>query len=114
MKKPEELLKLADQVERGEATEYDIWQALPCYEHDDLCNPVLESLDCAKKLHDAMLPEWWGKVEIGNCQLPFEVGIERWGGTIENSKDNKRIQGKAANPAAAWVAAILRAKAQES
>ena len=69
----------------------------------------LSSLDAAKALHDAALNtgDWWHwevKYVNGNCFAE----VARAGTDPQPS-----YQGEAPTPAAAWVSAILRAKAEE-
>ena len=63
--------------------------------------PYTTSLDCAKALHDAVLPEWDFKIEHSNGGLTIgvQVGPEIIGWTETSN-----------GIAAAWCAAILKAK----
>ena len=66
------------------------------------------SLDAAKALHDAVLPGWVGSVQTDGISLVKDPNANHLkGGRTLHRGDC------ASNPAAAWVAAILRAKASE-
>jgi hypothetical protein len=120
-----ELLELADRVEAGEccASIHNIPEkgSLP----GDIKNAtggqslivhhaLKGSLDAAKALHEAVLPGWeWF---ISTTIELTDAGGERWSEVFVRYFDgdpNEGYKGTANNPAAAWVAAILRAKAQE-
>lgn len=99
-----ELDKLIDAVERGVDTAHHHAAALPsesaygkCTWHDSH-KASSGSLDAAKALHDALLPEWdWGRTE-GNMYVkdPFAGSRSiKWGGP-------------SGNPARAWLIAILK------
>jgi hypothetical protein len=94
-----DLLKLVERVETGEIIGMSVVSALGLRDMVFPDNP-LTSLDAAKALHDAVLPDWdW---------------IASKGDALVISLDHQhRESGRADNPAAAWVAAILRAKASE-
>ena len=101
-----DLLKLAERVEADKWVEDDSWALYNILSKRQrnstqklMYQALKGSLDAAKALHDAVLPGWeW---EMGRLSTwVYEVG-------------NEPYIGKASNPAAAWVAAILRAKAQE-
>jgi len=101
----DELFKLADMVEDGETSyelEKAIGTALLCDDELDpgVVSALSGSLNAAKALHDAVLSGWEflihnNSVAVGN---PLEAAPE-WA--------------SASTTSAAWVAAILRAKAQE-
>ena len=117
----DELLKLYERVEVGDyATQHRgctfTWNIVKALGLDDggLAEPypvlvaraLNGSLDAAKALHDAVLPGWWFCFD-GNCKgergnNAIVAGHGLW----------KSCSGSASNPAAAWVAAILRAVAE--
>lgn len=104
-----DLLKLAERVEAGEDTTMEdlmlilnktfdaVWRWKQQYG-----NP-LTSQDAAQALHDAVLPGWGVNLEFEDNHANCEVYSIRGKG-----------RGNASAPTAAWVAAILRAKAQEN
>ena len=101
----DDLLRLADQVEAGEPCAGLVFDYLGGWENctlDGVRDALTGSLDAAKVLHNEVLPGWdWGFVNPQTCKLRgpdvFDV--------------NHHWKGQCDNPAAAWVAAILRAKA---
>ena len=74
------------------------------------------SLDAAKALHDALLPEWslerltmWPGSKCHACLWgTHEEGGERW-----HSFKDGRVDAEASTPARAWLLAILRAYAAQ-
>ena len=72
------------------------------------------SLDAAKALHEALLPEWslerltmWPGSKCHACLWgTHEEGGERW-----HSFEDGRVDAEAVTPARAWLLAILRAYA---
>lgn len=114
----QELLALAERAERGgdEGALWEIdeaireWQGfgpLPAA-RKGWAKRYTTSLDAAKALHDAVLP---GKdYRLGS----FGAGENHWA-VVFTGVDGEYVECRAApTPAAAWVAAILRAKAEES
>jgi len=115
------LLKLAERVEAGEATQVEVCGALGFdgetsnfnnpdhvrnFRHQRLVEVSLEgSLDAAKTLHDAVLPE---ELKPRICQTT--VG---WTVYMIVGHNGIVAAGKANHPAAAWIAATLRAKAND-
>ena len=109
-----DLLELAERIEAGEdgrLIHLHIWELLK--RPEAIPTPFLTSLDAAKALHDAVLPKGW-RIDIQFCAGRWFVitsndiylgPAKGWG--KQGSGEHKT------NPAAAWVAAILRAKAQE-
>lgn len=105
MSTKQDLLALAEGVEKGE---YDNGYSLGYdLDWDEALHPHLDKVlqeDCltsAKALHDAVLPGWG-------------VGyIKQRGDVWQVNLVQTNINGEASTPAAAWVAAILRAKAEE-
>ena len=71
---------------------------------DNTCEAFNGSLDAAKALHDAVLPGWGWYIDWDNNTT---VALNKLGKAVS-------YEGMASKPAAAWVAAILRAKAQEA
>jgi hypothetical protein len=118
-----ELLKLADRVEAGEADPFDVLDGLypsleakACPAYNDIrCGAIafLTHLDAAKSLHDAVCHTWWWEVTGG--QGDPDEGPQWYSASVSDAKpvDSTQTFGEASNPAAAWVAAILRAKAEE-
>lgn len=103
-----DLIKLAERVEAEDTLTYsDVltplgidWAAWA----ENKNSPVI-SLDAAKALHDAVLPGWlYGIVQKPNW---CEVGVYKDNGYTDIQR------GQSPTPAAAWVAAILRAKASQ-
>ena len=106
-----DLLKLAERVEAGETSvvlQYALTREFG-NESDLIESAINGSLDAAKTLHDAVLPGWiytinWYRPTM---KLSAEVYVAETGGT------EKDFRGASETPAAAWVAAILRAKHAE-
>jgi len=106
-----DLLKLAERVEAGELGSQLCWriaEALGTY--SDIGRERVEyaldgSLDAAKTLHDAVLPE---ELKPRICQTT--VG---WTVYMIVGHNGIVAAGKANHPAAAWIAATLRAKAND-
>lgn len=96
--------ELAERVEAGEAFSHNFRNIFDEQSSRNAHEALKGSLDAAKALHDAVLPGWgWHIREDGDgcyasCLYP---------------KHNLVTPGSATakTPAAAWVAAILRAKA---
>lgn len=102
----QELLDLANRVEAGEVKDQDVWIHLPCAVNG-VIQPVLTSLDAAKALHDAVLPGFKVKIhELSTGYFGVRVTNVDWVYCMGRG-------GRSGSPAAAWVAAILRAKASE-
>jgi hypothetical protein len=95
----DELLKLADRVEAGEVTSEDFFMQFGVSTWMNW-NEALTSLDAAKALHDAVLPGWSWNINDDFSATLFDI-------------NSIAARGEGKNPAAAWVAAILRAKAEE-
>lgn len=101
MSKKQTLLDLADRVEAGSTPNKEINKVLfptrrVVHPYPDYCG----SLDTVKVLHDAVLPGW-------EAIIYLRSGASIW------THDTPRFRGYCDSSAAAWVAAILRAKAQE-
>jgi len=115
------LNKLAERVESGDKSVYgeDLYYALKIARCDRLnritSNVFIDalngSLDAAKALHDAVLPRWTRSVDATVPDAGIEVALYK-GGVFDDAR--KEVTGDSTNEARAWVAAILRAKAQES
>lgn len=74
------------------------------------------SLDAAKALHNAVLPGWtiyWEHDTGHGPGLPYSFFALQRGDMDHANPENKEFTGRANTPAAAWVAAILRAKHNE-
>ena len=109
-----ELLALAERVEAWGGTE-PVFLEDDCrcfgkqYEDQWFAAVLSDSLDAAKALHDALLPK-------DRCVL-LEQNFFSWTCHITEYRDEGPAcvgQGTSlTSPAAAWVAAILRAKAEE-
>jgi len=110
--------ELAKRVEAGELTKWHLKDAFGLPNTADntmMVSCALNgSLDAAKSLHEAVLPDWdadISKQQIGHWSTyaGWSVEISNWG------KDD--ILGQASafakEPGTAWVAAILRAKGSE-
>ena len=109
---------LAKRIEAGELCTVITWEALgfggPTDDFNDpiqldrhtnqgIINAALHgSLDAAKALHEAVLPGWCWAIMFNHI---VTVSPQK-AGTVQTMI----YQGAATNPAAAWVAAILRAK----
>ena len=115
MTKQTELLKLAERVEAGEYDRRDVKRALLgsddalsldaaieyTREQRTVYNALDGALDAAQALHDAVLPGWGFLLECeGELQYAYI-----WDSPTANATATAKT------PAAAWVAAILRAKA---
>ena len=108
-----ELLKLAERIEAGEdapafVQDIVIGLGLPLSKWgmnaDEEPVAILGSLDAAKALHDAVLPENGVRLDMGaNIHLATILYYEHYEGDF---------RGCAPTPAASWVAAILRARAE--
>lgn len=101
------LTRLADAVEAGTATDFKFYTF-----RDGLSGTVAEtktmirayngSLDAAKALHEAVLPEWRARVDVGRRFRTWLI-----------SPNNVKIDVYSSHsPARAWLLAILRALAQ--
>ena len=116
-----DLEKLIEAVEAGEDLPeigHGYWQFLPApacilsakVYHDG-------SLDAAKALHEALLPEWslerltmWPGSKCHACLWgTHQEGGERW-----HSFKDGRVDAEAVTPARAWLLAILRAYAMRN
>lgn len=133
------LLELADRIETGEATNANIIRVLqlipphPCDErsfkehmerhdygtawiahrsfwHESNAPNYLTSLDAARALHDAVLPPD-RYITIDQNSSGYSVYITEYTEEAPVCIGDGRVERD--NPAAAWVAAILRAKAEE-
>lgn len=110
----QELLALAERVEKGELNRSLIIEVNDALlDGDYYPGPTNEalvngSLDAAKALHDAVLPGWTFQVAHGEGNAAALVSpiFDGTGPILDGT-------GSAPTPAAAWVAAILRAKAEE-
>lgn len=121
------LLDLADRVDAGEADDREVMDHLFKSKviHDRvigdervwLVGPIVQwplrhiltSLDAAQALHDAVLPGWSfhiGGNVVGSASVLVASLYDGVGPILEG-------KGNAPTPAAAWVAAILRAKASQ-
>lgn len=89
-----------------EAHDVTVWDAF--------VGAINGSLDAAKALHDALLPEWslerltmWPGSKCHACLWgTHEEGGERW-----HSFKDGRVDAEASTPARAWLLAVLRAYA---
>lgn len=108
------LTRLADAVDAGTATEFQFYTF-----RDGLSGTIKESkmmtraykgsLDAAKALHEAVLPGWIAKPQIGGAG----AGVTVWHCTIEDWDSGQEIAAdNLPDPARAWLLAILRALAQ--
>ena len=116
----DDLLKLAKRVEAGEITGHDLYMAFNAHtgeiEKSDWVawRDAIKSLDAAKALHDAVLPGWLVRLQFSNATATGDRGFAYATVKPDNvirSPVPAEKTGKAYNPAAAWVAAIIRAKA---
>ena len=105
-------------AERKHWGDYDTEAVFVLVNGEHILN-FLTFLDAAQALHDAVLPGWY---VIHAGQNPISLSWFWAIGCSANHPDAevvdgghycKNYDGEASNPAAAWVAAILRAKAQE-
>lgn len=101
------LLKLAERVEAGEfSVQFCRLVSKALYSPEEINYDIVycalgdDLIDMARGIHDAVLPGWG-----------FSIGVET--ASVWAIAKPKEGHGKSSNPAAAWVAAILRAKAQE-
>lgn len=108
-----DLLKLADSVENGDAHPFKISNALG--ETTSLfikeVNDILmrDSLEAARKLHKKLLPDWELKIETTSTST-MRVTLWEWRygtGNVFGEQVFDKL-------AAAWLAAILRAKSLET
>lgn len=124
----QDLLALAERVEKGDKINLGEWKEIFYASKDGVIilgllpwvsyeatstfySAIKGSLDAAKALHDAVLPGW------GYCiSDPISAGEDSF--YVEVFQPHRvsgcRTCGRATSPAAAWVAAILRAKAEEA
>lgn len=105
-----DLNALAERVEAG-ASIGDVVNELMVGLGVNDARPIIKaihnhSLDAAQALHDAVLPGWGWATGYDNVNELHFCNV--WSGKHENM-----TEAYAPTPAAAWVAAILRAKAQE-
>jgi hypothetical protein len=104
------LTRLADAVEAG-AGYYEILSAATEWDSDNgnglsesVVNAYYGSLDAAKALHEAVLPDWHWDVASSDAAAVFHGSA--LSGPCELAA--------ASNPARAWLLAIIRALAQAS
>lgn len=103
-----QLEELLERVEAGDAPpfvnaieKYAFWQALETSGGRSPSEAYYGSLDAAKSLHEALLPEYWFTI-YGSAA------------TVEAKADTAEYDGKAkGNPARAWLIAILKALISE-
>ena len=115
----DKLLALAERVEAGErdltrSPAHEGFGEQIAYALGGKMNEIINawkatsygSLDAAKALHDAVLPDWeWGYDNLNDEQCAF----------VRHKTEGKLVEvHRAPSVAAAWVAAILRAKADMS
>lgn len=102
------LAALIEAVEGGEW-----WGDLPrpAELHTDLCWKAFSgSLDAAKSLHEAMLPGWVARPQIGGVG----AGVRVWHCTVEDWETGDEIEvNNMPDPARAWLLAVLKAIAAE-
>jgi len=115
--------ELAKRVEAGEicglgfsdAANLCKYLGIPVF--NDYLNNALEegSLDAAKALHEAVLPGWvWTLRPVVHTGGPWWVcDVAKMFGEWPEPVNVANGMSHASTPAAAWVAAILRAKGQE-
>lgn len=104
-----DLQELADRVERGWATDVEVSMALL-----EGCTVFfcLRSLDAAKALHDTVLPGWGRTVDATGPSSGILVEVHE--PEPYNDGSGKVFGADCKNECAAWVAAILRAKAHQT
>ena len=96
-------LKLAERVEAGEQPQFTTDYGLGDDNHAAVYRALLGCLSSARALHYEVLPEWeWGLDWLDGSQMAYV------------RKDMTLIEAQGPNPAAAWVSAILRAKAEQA
>lgn len=99
------ITRLADKVEAGTATPADFVEK-GLMENISAPKSAWKayngSLDSAKALHEAMLPDWWFAIQPTGATV----------GKMERPHDGNVFDGANQNPARAWLLAILRALAQ--
>jgi hypothetical protein len=101
----EELRKLIEAIQSGSIERHDLDAFIPALGLNIACNRAHAAyngfLDAAKGFHEELLPEWdWG--------VGFDKG-EATAGVALNASDGGFIEGRANNPARAWLIAILKA-----
>jgi hypothetical protein len=105
------LTRLADAVEAGTATDADFdatWPRAMYGEHYRAKNAYSGSLDAAKTLHEAVLPEmFWNMGHLDTSSLGYVCTV-----ADGHFADSTSWRGYAATPARAWLLAIIRALAQ--
>ena len=106
-----DLLKLADRVEAGESHFTFHMHVRKTLGVEGLVGTYNDtnftgSLDAAKDLHDLVLPGW--------TLYSLHQRPDDWFVSLYTLKGHAWSNAEAPTPAAAWVAAILRAKAGES
>lgn len=115
MDKLEALTALRDKVKRGVDTADDHAAAFPsesagghCTWHDSYNASTNGSLDAAKALHAAVLPEWmWAGSNAGSDgDKPLFMVAKVVNGTAD---ERDTFEAGAENPARAWLLAILEA-----
>lgn len=114
-----DLLKLAERIEAGELHGPFIRMVcceLSRYTSRDITRRVMGgalngSLDEAKRLHDAVLPGW--SYEIMRCSHVIST-VSAWDEAADMNTVPAAKGSTQSNPAAAWVAALLRAKSVEN
>ena len=102
---------LAKRVERGDIdilTRQAVWEVIPSLNGWVTNKALLEkSLDAARNMHVAALPEGYRLHELSECD------DGRWYACIKTIDGNFTFESRAGDLPTAWVAAILRVKAQE-
>ena len=121
-----DLLELAERVEAGEyvangqetlSIEISNQKALQLSSNyiDVIFSALDGSLDAAKALHDAVLPEWYVETMCHqHTPIIYRDDISQegpWLVELQHIKGGRLCGSEAPTPAVAWVAAILRAKA---
>lgn len=107
------LAALIEAVEAGVATRAAIeemgFAALPKMVDGVNCGSAYNgSLDAAKALHEALLPGWVARPQIGGAG----AGVKVWHCTVEDWETGEEIEANnMPDPARAWLLAMLRALA---
>lgn len=105
-----DLDKLIEAVDAGSIPRHDLDAFIPvldlCSATNDALSAYNGSIDAAKALHEALLPGWIAKPQIGGAA----AGVKVWHCTVEDWETGDEVESfNMPDPARAWLIAIIRA-----